>query len=72
MGADLRQEMASAPTCGRTGHLGADLRQETATMGTGLRQDVAAGRVELFKWCFLFWMGQVLAIGGLLRMMLAH
>ena len=30
----------------------------------------SAGRVDLFKWCFLFWVGQVLAIGGMLEVML--
>ena len=67
-GATLREEMAT---------LGSTLRQEMATMGSSLRQDmsglrdeIAAGRVDLFKWCFLFWVGQVLAIGGLLAVML--
>jgi hypothetical protein len=41
-----------------------------ATLGSGLRDESAAGRVDLFKWCFLFWVGQVLAIGGLLAVML--
>jgi hypothetical protein len=31
---------------------------------------MATGRIELFKWCFLFWIGQVLAIGGLMGVML--
>jgi hypothetical protein len=61
MGATLRQEMAA---------MGADLRQEMAAMGAGLRQEAASGRVELVKWCFLFWVGQVLAIGGLMSLML--
>ena len=60
--------------------LGSNLREEMATMGSGsgrtwqpgssLRDEIAAGRVDLFKWCFLFWVGQVLAIGGLLAVML--
>ena len=41
-----------------------------AILGSGLRDEIAAGRVDLFKWCFLFWVGQVLAIGGLLAVML--
>jgi hypothetical protein len=59
--ADLRQEMAA---------MRADVRQEMAAMGAGLRQEMGTGRVELFKWCFLFWVGQVLAIGGLMGVML--
>ena len=41
-----------------------------ANMGSDLRGEIASGRVDLFKWCFLFWVGQVLAIGGLLAVML--
>ena len=61
LGAGLREEMA-------TFALG--LRQEMATFDSGLRDAIAAARVDLFKWCFLFWVGQVLAIGGLLAVML--
>ena len=61
MGADLRQEMAT---------MGADLRQEIVTTGAGLRHEMATGRVDLFKWCFLFWIGQVLAISGIMGVML--
>jgi len=35
-----------------------------------LGPEATGGRVDLFKWCFLFWVGQVLAIGGLLGVML--
>ena len=39
-------------------------------MGAGIRNDMAAGRVELFKWCFIFWIGQVLAMTGITGVML--
>lgn len=68
MGASIRQDMA---------RMGADIRQDMARMGadirqemTGIRQDMASGRVELLKWCFLFWVGQVVAIAGIMGMML--
>jgi hypothetical protein len=35
-----------------------------------LRQEMAAGRFELIKWCFAFWVGQIVAIGGLLGVLL--
>ena len=57
MGASIRQDMA---------RMGADIRQEM----TGIRQGMASGRVELLKWCFLFWAGQVVAIAGIMGMML--
>jgi hypothetical protein len=34
-----------------------------------VRQEVATSRVELLKWSFLFWVGQVAAIAGLLAFM---
>ena len=36
----------------------------------GLRQELATVRVELLKWSFLFWAGQLAAIAGLLSYML--
>src|SRR5262245_26165864 len=35
-----------------------------------LRQEMAGMRVELLKWSFLFWVGQVAAVAGLLAFML--
>ena len=48
----------------------AKVRVDVAQLGGMLRQEMAAGRVELFKWCFLFWIGQVFAVGGLMSVML--
>ena len=53
MKADIRQEMAQ---------MGADIRQEMAQMGGNIRQEIATGRVEMVKWCFLFWIGQLVTI----------
>jgi hypothetical protein len=68
LGASLRQEMKE---------LGAGLRQESAESAATLRQEIAglrtdmwAGRVELLKWCFVFWVGQVVAVAGVLAVML--
>jgi hypothetical protein len=41
-----------------------------SALGGDLRQEIAAGRVDLFKWCFLFWVGQVLAMSGIMGVML--
>lgn len=56
MGSSLRQEMNT---------LGSSLRQETAA----LRQDLADQRFELFKWAFLFWIGQFFAVAGLVAVL---
>ena len=37
---------------------------------TGVRQELSTTRVELLKWSFLFWLGQVGAVAGLLAFML--
>ena len=50
--------------------LEATLRQEIADLGASLRAEIASGRVEFIKWSFLFWIGQVLAMIGILGIML--
>jgi len=57
----LRRDMAE---------MGADIRQEMAQMGGGIRQEIATGRVEILKWCFLFWIGQLVTIASILGIML--
>lgn len=47
-----------------------EIAQAHASLQTSLRQDIAAVRVELLKWSFLFWVGQVAAMAGLLAFML--
>lgn len=57
--------------------LGSELRQEIAALGRQLRQEMgalgsqmASDRFDLLKWAFLFWIGQVVAIGTLIGVML--
>ena len=49
------------------------LRQEfSAALHGGLgaiRAEIATGRVEILRWSFLFWIGQLAAIAGLLAFM---
>lgn len=49
-----------------TERFGRMLAEETGK----LRQEIATSRVELLKWSFLFWVGQVAAVAGLLALML--
>lgn len=72
LGASLRGEMAElgAGFRGEMAQLGATLREEMARQGAGLRGEMAVGRVEILKWCFIFWIGQVVAISGLVGVML--
>ncbi len=46
------------------------LRVQFAQSETTLRADIAAGRVEFIKWSFLFSVGQVLAVTGILTILL--
>jgi len=46
------------------------LRADMSRMEAVLRQDTGAGRVELVTWCFVFWIGQVLALASLFAVMI--
>ncbi len=46
------------------------LRVQIAQVEAKLSGDIAAGRVEFIKWSFLFQVGQVLAITGIMGVML--
>jgi hypothetical protein len=46
------------------------LRVQIAQSEATLRGDIAAGRVEFIKWSFVFWVGQVLAVSGILTVLL--
>jgi hypothetical protein len=36
---------------------------------TAIRQETAVARLEMLKWSFVFWIGQVAAVAGLLAFM---
>jgi hypothetical protein len=48
----------------------ASLRLELHDGLAALRQEMATTRVELLRWSFAFWIGQVAAMAGLLAFML--
>jgi hypothetical protein len=47
-----------------------DVTRELAAVRQDFTRDLSGVRVELFKWSFLFWVGQVAAMAGLLAFML--
>jgi hypothetical protein len=47
-----------------------DLKSDMHEGFATIRQEMATNRFELLKWSFLFWIGQVLAIVGLVGAML--
>ena len=61
LGGELRQEVAQ---------LGGELRQEMAQLGGSLRSEMAAGRFDLLKWAFVFWVGQLVSIVGIVALLL--
>ncbi len=48
------------------------LRSEMAAGFTAIRQELSTTRVEMLKWSFIFWIGQVAAIAGLLTLLLRN
>lgn len=48
---------------------GVTLVREIAAVGATLRKEMADQRVELFKWSFGFWFGQIVTLGGLMTLL---
>ena len=46
------------------------LRVEMAQLRSDLRDDMSSLRVELLRWAFMFWVGQIVSIGGLMALLL--
>jgi hypothetical protein len=46
------------------------LRQDFQRSLQDIRTDIASARVEMLRWSFAFWIGQVAAVGALLAFML--
>jgi hypothetical protein len=72
LGAALRGEMAGLGAALRSeaADQRASLRGDMADLRASLREDIASVRVDILKWSFLFWIGQVLAVGGMLGVLL--
>ena len=76
MKADLRQDMAKMESGLRQdmGRMESGLRQDMGRMESTLRQEIRDGlatvRVELIKWSFAFWVGQMLTVIAVIALML--
>ena len=51
-------------------HFREEIREGLHNGLTSVRQEIATTRVEMLKWSFVFWIGQVAAMAGLLAYML--
>ncbi len=76
--ASLREEISLLRTEMREGDAalrlelrdtGVTLVREIAALGSTLRKEMADHRVELFKWSFAFWFGQIVTLGGLMTLL---
>ena len=47
----------------------AALRVEMHNGFSAIRKEMAEQRVELLRWSFLFWLGQIAAMGGMFTLM---
>ena len=70
-GADLQEKLAQqgASLRGEIAAVRTDLKSDMQEGFASIRQEMATNRFELLKWSFLFWIGQVLAIVGLVGAM---
>ena len=59
--AAVRQEMANGA---------AALRQEMANGFAAVRKETSDGRFDLVKWSFLFWVGQIAVLSGVMALLL--
>ncbi len=48
----------------------AALRQELSQMEVRILREIANGRVDMLKWSFVFWIGQVVAVAAVMGAML--
>ena len=46
------------------------LRIDMAHMRTDVHEQLASTRVELLRWAFLFWVGQLVSVAGVVALML--
>ena len=51
------------------GELRAEMQQLGASLRTDLKIEIANTRADLLKWSFLFWVGQVAAVTGLVTLL---
>jgi hypothetical protein len=71
MESGIRQDMAAMKSGIRQdmARMESGIRQDMGRMESGLKQDINTARFDLLKWCFLFWIGQVVAMTGILSVM---
>ncbi len=47
-----------------------EFRQERAQFSSNLRVELAAGRFDLLEWAFMFWVGQLVSVVGIVALLL--
>ena len=72
LAAKLRQEMAESTSSLRqeTAESVTSLRKEMADLETSLHREIASRYADTIRWMFVFWVGQVVVLGGLILALL--
>jgi hypothetical protein len=70
--AAVRNEMARefAAVRGEAAKEFAAVRTEMTALGAGLRTEMAETRFHMLKWAFVFWVGQLVAMTGIMALLL--
>ena len=68
----LRQEMGQLEVRLREelGHVDGRLRHDLSQMEVRIIREIGNSRFDLIKWSFAFWIGQVIAVAGIMGLML--
>ncbi len=71
-GASLRVQIAQSEAAirGEMGQMEVRIVREIANCRGELTNEIAKGRLDLIKWSFLFWIGQVVAMSAVMGAML--
>ena len=70
--AAVRQEMGQmrADLHDEIGQLRTELHVHVAELRSDFREELATARVDLIKWSFVFWIGQLVALSSVMALML--
>ena len=71
-GAERRHRTLRAPPHAGIAALRVEFTRELHAGLAAVRQEIAAVRVELIRWSFVFWIGQIAAMIGILAFMLRN
>lgn len=63
----MREARGALATKADLTELRAELEKQIASLGTAFKTDIAEAKIDLSRWMFLFWIGPVAAVFGLIK-----